>query len=1215
MKKSAMRLFNYLKQHIAKSAKLSLLSISIFGTASLHAQMVTVNPPETTGALSNPLMGFRPDVDKWNQNPAYPTIVRHYIKWNEIENNEADTVQKIRDYCNTRWAALPAANIKVIPRVYIDWDSANGNEYWPADLQTGDWSSQQFKDRVVRLIGRLGEVWDNDPRVAWVQTGIIGYWGEQENPVGVDEDGWGQRLSDAFTTAFQNKKMIVRNMDDWPSPRFGVYWDSYAHPSQPSVATKIRNFNSQGRHLSEIVEGEVAYNWGEATFDPLFGGEPSITLNNTQFTDNMIDVIRELHCTGLGWIASYSLSGANGTNPVNVRANAARMQREFGYRFHINEFSSSARVEPGSNVDVQFKVKNNGSAPFYENWPVALVIVDQTTRQLLWKATIPNVDIRTWHPGSNYNKTTRTYQTPPKEHLISTSIPLPANMPVGEHLIGVTILEPLSRTPGVFFDVPNFFKQSQTQPLCKIGIGTDALGHTLDGIMFDDLVNDEARSYTMTPQGPNYTLTLLQSSQGTISQSSVTGSYAKDTGVEVKATGKLGHGFSSWGGALAGSTRNPAIVAMDANKNISANYVSVPVYRLNTSSSNGAITLSPSGGIYSVGTVVTVTAEPSSGYVFSSWSGDLSGSASSTTITMTGDKSVNASFMIAPITGPTSFRVNCGGPAFTAGDGNVFNADGVRNSGGTAFAPGSPAPISGTTDDVLYQSERYGNSFSYNIPLINGDYQVTLMFAEINFNSAGSRVFNVAIEGVPVISNLDIFSRVGKNAAYNEDRIVTVNDGTLNIAFTSVTNNAKISAIKVVRSQRPNSFTLTTSSSNGSVILSPPGGVYDAGEVVTISSMPNNGYAFGSWAGDATGTSSQTTITMDANKSVIANINPVQTYSIITTEPNGMVDLNPPGGIYADGTVVTALAIPNSGFAFGSWSGDLNGSDSSATITMNSDKNVTANFTAIPSSKMVLLVVADATALGQSDMAIRDHIQNASHTVQVISDELTVTGDATGKALIVVSSSVTSGNINTKFHDVAVPVINWEIALQDDFRFTGNTSADSGTTGGTQTSLNIINPDHPLAAGLSAGSHSVTTSASGFSWGVPTGNPIIIAQLNDGSNRACFYAYESGAAMASGTAPARRVHLFLQNETFASLNANGLALFDAAISWAMGDGDVLTWTQAPIIQGNFLILAWEGGGTLQKSINMQEPWIDITDAVSPYLHPMSEPTEFFRVKK
>ena len=76
-----------------------------------------------------------------------------------------------------QWAGFEAANVKVIPRVYIDWDSNPGNEYWPADLESGDWRSQEFKDRVVNLIYKLGEAWDNDPRVAWVQTGIIGLLG------------------------------------------------------------------------------------------------------------------------------------------------------------------------------------------------------------------------------------------------------------------------------------------------------------------------------------------------------------------------------------------------------------------------------------------------------------------------------------------------------------------------------------------------------------------------------------------------------------------------------------------------------------------------------------------------------------------------------------------------------------------------------------------------------------------------------------------------------------------------------------------------------------------------------------------------------------------------------------------------------------------------------------------------------------------------------
>ena len=105
--------------------------------------------------------------------------------------------------------------------------------------------------------------------------------------------------------------------------------------------------------------------------------------------------------------------------------------------------------------------------------------------------------------------------------------------------------------------------------------------------------------------------------------------------------------------------------------------------------------------------------------------------------------------------------------------------------------------IAGTADDPLYQSERYGD-FSYNMAVENGDYEVTLKFAEVFFTTAGQRVFSVSLEGKMVISNLDLVAEVGPLAAYDVAFPVTVADGVLNIAFHSVVNNAKINAIKVV---------------------------------------------------------------------------------------------------------------------------------------------------------------------------------------------------------------------------------------------------------------------------------------------------------------------------------------------------------------------------------------------------------------------------------
>jgi len=69
---------------------------------------------------------------------------------------------------------------------------------------------------------------------------------------------------------------------------------------------------------------------------------------------------------------------------------------------------------------------------------------------------------------------------------------------------------------------------------------------------------------------------------------------------------------------------------------------------------------------------------------------------------------------------------------------------------------------------------------------------------------------------------------------------------------------------------------------------------------------------------------------------------------------SGQVGLNPAGGVYNAGTVVTLTATPSTGFQFSGWSGDLSGSTNPATLTMNANKTVTATFTPLPPTKRTL---------------------------------------------------------------------------------------------------------------------------------------------------------------------------------------------------------------------------------------------------------------------
>ncbi|MGC1242924.1 MAG: putative Ig domain-containing protein [Chryseosolibacter sp.] len=235
--------------------------------------------------------------------------------------------------------------------------------------------------------------------------------------------------------------------------------------------------------------------------------------------------------------------------------------------------------------------------------------------------------------------------------------------------------------------------------------------------------------------------------------------------------------------------------------------------------------------------VLTYSASLSGGNLLPAWLGfssttrTFSGTpASAQTLTIVVDASdgnggsASDSFVLTigpPPTQGNGIRINSGGPGFTSAGGFSFSAD-QFNTGGATYTNNNIADITGTTDDVLYRSERY-NMSSYNFPVTSGSYLVRLHFAEIYFGATGGgtgrRIFNVAAEGASLLTNFEIAAEVGPMAALVKEFVVNVTDGVLNITFVRVTNNAKISGIEVL----PNSSAARISSTE-QVLLGPAEG-------------------------------------------------------------------------------------------------------------------------------------------------------------------------------------------------------------------------------------------------------------------------------------------------------------------------------------------------------------------------------------------------------
>lgn len=145
-----------------------------------------------------------------------------------------------------------------------------------------------------------------------------------------------------------------------------------------------------------------------------------------------------------------------------------------------------------------------------------------------------------------------------------------------------------------------------------------------------------------------------------------------------------------------------------------------------------------------------------------------------------------------------TLHLDSGGGGYIAHGGKVWIADSFF-IGGSAIS--TTTPIFNTTDSTVYRSARTGN-FSYvisNVP--NGNYSLNLKFAELNWASPGSRVFNVSANGQPLLTNFDIVRDVG--AGFNADDksfIVAVSDNTLTMSFTSVTGGALVNGIEITPS-------------------------------------------------------------------------------------------------------------------------------------------------------------------------------------------------------------------------------------------------------------------------------------------------------------------------------------------------------------------------------------------------------------------------------
>jgi hypothetical protein len=461
---------------------------------------------------------------------------------------------------------------------------------------------------------------------------------------------------------------------------------------------------------------------------------------------------------------------------------------------------------------------------------------------------------------------------------------------------------------------------------------------------------------------------------GTVSPSS--GPIAEFSTVTITATAPVpGAGeryiWIGWTGTGVGSytgPNNPATVTMGSA--ITEQAVWEHDYYLTVSSPNGTTT---GTGWYSNGTSafasvnpLIVAGAPGTQYVFTNWSGDASGTSStSSAIIMNGSKTATANWK-------TQYYLNV-----TSANGTV-SGTGYYDSGTNATATLTSLTVPGTAGTryvfTNWSGNASGNTSPSNNITMNGpktaianwktQYNLTLAQSGVGTDFAGNIITvngtGYTRDGYTTWANAsDLYT-----FSYAPQLVIAANSK--QCLLTGISGNSSalsfaVSQPTTITGAYKTQYYLNTTSVYGSA--SPANGWYDSGSSISafvaspVSGSTGTQYVCSGWSGTGSvadsGTASAMTFTINATSSINWNWKTQYLVSFVvnpssagTTSPSGTSTWQDAGAISISGT-------PSYGFKFSSWSADTGitfgaYNSGSTTATVNGPGNITANFEALP---------------------------------------------------------------------------------------------------------------------------------------------------------------------------------------------------------------------------------------------------------------------------
>ncbi|DAC72881.1 MAG TPA: hypothetical protein DSN98_03140 [Thermoplasmata archaeon] len=290
--------------------------------------------------------------------------------------------------------------------------------------------------------------------------------------------------------------------------------------------------------------------------------------------------------------------------------------------------------------------------------------------------------------------------------------------------------------------------------------------------------------------------------------------------------------------------------------------LTVPTYNLSISiNGQGSVIKNPNQTLYTYSQVVQLTANPQPGWSFSQWGGALSGSTNPSTITMTSNKAITATFTLCVYTLSVSVDPVAGGsvgavpsPPYHYGDVVTLTASvnpgyGFDHWSGDASGSNPVVTVTMTGDKVVVAH------FTQNV------YTLSISVDPVAGGSVG------AVPSPPYHYGDVVTLTASVNPGYGFDHWSGDASGSNPVVTVTMTGDKVVVAHFT---QSPYTLTIIIDG-QGTVIKDPDQATYAYNTIVELTAIADANWVFSSWSGDLTGNENPQNITMNANKTITAH--------------------------------------------------------------------------------------------------------------------------------------------------------------------------------------------------------------------------------------------------------------------------------------------------------------------------------------------------------